>query len=75
MARSEDGSVLSKVSRILGELQLEPGHRDLKIHCRCGWVTARTQGQGGGYHKHRRHQAEVLQRAGLLWDGPDGEGS
>ena len=74
MAGSAD-SVLVQVGKILAEHQSEPGHRDLKIHCRCGWVTARTQNRGGGYHKLYRHQAAALRDAGLLVAAVDGDGS
>jgi hypothetical protein len=55
-----------KAERILAEHSLEPGWRDTKIHCRCGWAIERTPDRGGGYNIHRAHQVEMLGVAGLL---------
>jgi hypothetical protein len=48
---------VEKVHGLLVEHSIVRGIRDMKTHCKCGWVSV---SQADGWHEHTRHQAERI---------------
>lgn len=48
---------VEKVHNVLVEHRLVRGIRDMRIHCKCGWVSV---SQADGWFELGRHQAEQI---------------